>query len=530
MYAGPERRRPRASAGELRRGLRSVNVEPQHADPSVISPAARGRRSVVYASAILAVGAATFWLMLATFSSHLQFDPPAWILEARWWSEFGLAPYRDLVEMKGPGTFLLLRTLLDHTAFALWPVRLTMIGLYVLGAMGFMAAAARLAPLGIAMLAALAWVWLTSHPIFVLTGCYTEELVAIGCAVAVGLMRVTPLGAGMALGLAATAKPLIAGPALFVFFSVGNNRWRVVAGCLAGLIAVYGLMGYLIGYRVVWEHCVVSLVQHGDLDFVGLTPRLATFQDRIQEFFLSPFPWLIPGAVIGALAGLWYRPFDAMLLLLWLLLDVLGVLAQLRGFNHHFVPLILPLMLLCCLPFGALWFPRRGVADSTPWLWVRRGVVVVAAVVACAVAMPAIEERQGMSTEQWAHLVSGDWPIELGDPVEAEVGAYLRAHTDDSERIHVHGQEGITFGIYWEAGRRPASYYYYEGTMSRVFDGHAQAEELARTRPRYIVEISQNQDDVLRHLLETAYAVDATFHGSGQDIHCWRRHDRDLES
>lgn len=482
-------------------------------------------RLLVRVGAMVAVAVATWWLTLASFSAPLLFDPPAWVLEARWWSQFDLAPYRDLVEMKPPGMFLFLRTLMEHTAFALWPVRLSMMTLYAVAAAAFVVAASRFAPLGIAMLAALAWVWLSSHPIFVLTGCYTEELVACGSIIAVALMGMSPLAAGIALGLAATAKPLIAGVALFVWLGVSKGRWRVVAGCILGLAAVYGWMAYLIGWRVVLDECVLALVRHGSLDVVGLAPRLEIFQAHALEFF-APFPLLIAGAAAGALIGLWSRPFDTVTLLLWLFLDVVMVLAQLRAFNHHFAPMLVPLMLLACLPFGALWASRaRGEAT---WLgWIRRGLVVGIAVAGCVAAVRDVRERHMASTEQWQRLRSGDWPVTLGEPVEAEVGGYLRAHTDPADTVHVHGQEGVTFGIYWESERRPASRYYYEGTMSRVFDAHAQAEDLARALPRYIVEISHNPADPLRPLLEKSYAIEATFHGSGQTIHCWRRNSSD---
>jgi hypothetical protein len=430
----------------------------------------------------------TTWLQLLVSLRLPQWDSDIWLLMGRWWLD-GIWPYRDAWELKPPGIFLYMAGIFALLPHALWSVRVV----DWLVACGSMVAAflflRRQVGLLPACLGAGAWSYYSIHNYFVWGSIFTEQYAAAAMWMACWLASAgRPVAAGAAVAAAALFKHPAATVVLPAVWFLGIRR---VPWLLLGTAAV--VLPILAGAWLVpdmWERFVEcnwsALFYHGQL---GATS--AVWTNRVGQLWsqLVGLAARFPIASLTVLAGVGAAPAVAVLV------------AQRLFATHHFV-LALP---------SAIW-----IASSA----LRRPLIAGIAVLMLAAWLPGLWREWSPQTHKaWALWTGGNWPVFIGRPFEDEVGGYVRARTEPSDRIAVLGWNATELAIYWSAERLPAIRHFY-GLCCGVTAGVLLAE-VHQTQPAAVVLINVPEGS-MQQQLEARYRFDRRFHAD-YAVEVWLR-------
>lgn len=265
------------------------------------------------------------------------------------------------------------------------------------------------------------------------------ELLIAGALVAIAFLLKQPSGiVALALGL------YLLTPAYRKERNFELSHSLLHGGLLtAGFLTVFGVTGWLL-YRdgTLWSAIYWTVLDHS----VETGPTTGLFWrgalERGAFFVVSTLPLVLGGleAAHPRLQGrrLWRgRQAELTGLLLLLAVSAVGVSASGQFLYHYFLQLLPPLCLLAAPVFAGIsrkrW-PRRWLLPPRPVLagWLALSTVVFLVVNSLGVARH-------------------------DEPGSAAV--YVRAHSEEQDRLFVWGQGDRFTGFYLDAGRRPAARY-----------------------------------------------------------------------
>lgn len=468
-----------------------------------------------------ALGIVAAWVHLAQFSAPLQWDSHIFMVVAQQIRR-GLLPYRDLWELKPPGTFYYLAAVLTVLPEAMWSVRLVDWLVYLVGAVCFYRICRSEVGIPLALIGTTAWIYFSHHPVFDVGGVYTEGYASICAIMAVaaavryaqtGALRMAGLS-GVAIACAGLFKhPGIAAlaPAVIIMsrrprFAAALLVWIGLALPIGLTVAYFWSQGALDDFLAcnVW-----ALETHGGLKR-GVTREL--IETRLVQLWeqstkqLVPFPFLVGALALGVPICLLRPTFLRWGTLAWVVLDFAGVAAQRNYYPHHFILTFASTCLLGTLGLGWLLqsrpnerrflkYPRAAVAVALLW-W------------ALPSAARGFMERQEPVRKQLEVLLSGPgaWQKGTAGRFEEEVGGHIRQRTQPQDRIHVQGWGATTLGIYWEAERRVSTRFFYEAPFP--IDTRRELVELKENRPEYIVVASEPPYLFLTEWLAADYSLE----------------------
>lgn len=445
----------------------------------------------------------TLWVHLAQFSATLQWDSHIFMVVAQQIRR-GLLPYRDLWELKPPGTFYYLAAVFTALPEALWSVRIADFAVYLLGAVCFYRICRTEVGVPIALIGTSAWIYFAHHPVFDVGGVYTEGYASI-CGIMAVLAAVTYARTG-ATGMAGLAGVAIACAGLFKHPGLSalapvvlimSRRPRVGAALLIWLgltlpialtVAYFWSQGALDDFLAcnVW-----ALETHGGLR-KGITPelvqeRLTLLWQQVQKQIV-PFPILVGALALGLPVCLLRPTFLRWGVLAWAVLDFAGVAAQRNYYAHHFILTFPSTCLLGTLALG--WLLQARPNEYRAVQLSRAAVAILLLWWALPSAAKGFAERQDVVRQQLAVLLSGPgaWKRGPARVFEEEVGGHIRQRTQPQDRIHVQGWGATALGIYWEAERRVATRFFYEAPFP--IDTRRELVELQENQPEYVVVVS----------------------------------------
>jgi hypothetical protein len=164
-------------------------------------------------------------------------------------------------------------------------------------------------------------------------------------------------------------------------------------------------------------------------------------------------------------------------------------------FVHHYVQLFPVLALGCAAGIAAL--PH--IARTAPGRLALLGAFGIVVFVPTAVSVAAPDRRavpqpsdpsqhSAVPPERRASLTDEQLRA-VWSARDVDLGAYLRANTDEDDRIYVHGRATSRAPVYFYAERAPAARYFYEWPLRLRPDEIVKlVEELRISRPRFIVD------------------------------------------
>ncbi|MEM6931888.1 MAG: hypothetical protein AAF602_33455, partial [Myxococcota bacterium] len=291
----------------------------------------------------------------------------------------------------------------------------------------------------------------------------------------------------------------------------GRSVWWGLGGVVAGGLGTLGLTGLGLWARGAGE---IFRRTHTELIATYVSDAQPAFFERMQLLLrplgrparglywmvLAGWASLIPAAL--TLRRLATRDRIAVaLVLVWWVGAQLGVMAQGRFFAYHYHPTGVPSALL--FGIACTWaldrIPERDVQRAMDFPW---SPLVLAAVL-CAMAVHARPASyQGLVNLAWGvesleeyygrkRFGTADWPIES----QAELSAWLRAHTDPDDRVLVWGFDPV---IHVWSERRPASRLIYNFPLALRRSDHdfwldVLMRDLERTAPPVIVVATDDE-------------------------------------
>ncbi len=269
---------------------------------------------------------------------------------------------------------------------------------------------------------------------------WRPALIAAGGLIALATLLKQPAGiAGVALAAYVLGSPYRTTRGL----ELGDSLWHAFELALGfcGVLGVAALLLHLAG--ILPEAIYWSVTNHGE----PIGPTTWHYWNKALSntgYFLAGTAPLALGA--AAAAGLlgpraqapWYhRAPERRALLVLLLVSLFAVSSNGQFLFHYYLQLLPPLVLLAAPiligllrrePPGSRWLPRRGPL----LLWL--GLTLAAFTIADTVGL--LQRR-----------------------ASSAAGAWIRSHSQPTDRILVWGQGVRKTGIYLDAGRRPASRY-----------------------------------------------------------------------
>ena len=324
--------------------------------------------------------------------------------------------------------------------------------------------------------------------------------------------------AGLLFGFAVLTKPVAIWPAIafvpgIVFLARAQpavrgaahlNEWRS-AFVSASLYAAGGLIALLI--------VIAPFVVSGALaEFVDATMTYnlelsseLSRGERISRFGYSlifvlesvGLTALVAGGVLGLLMFCTTLPrmrAEHVVFLMFSVATMVGMASTGFFFRHHYVQLF---------PVLALAFAAGVFAAPTIVRTPRGRIALLWAVGLFSLpiflsgtfggerSVPEPNEDPAYATvpvERREPLSDGEF-LAAWDERNAALGAYLRAHTSDDDRIHVHGGSTSRTPVYFYADRDPAARYFFEWALRpRASELDVLIEELRIVRPRFIID------------------------------------------
>lgn len=463
----------------------------------------------------------TLWVHLAQFSATLQWDSHIFMVVAQQIRR-GLLPYRDLWELKPPGTFYYLAAVFTVLPEALWSVRIADFAVYLVGAVCFYRICRTEVSIPIALIGTTAWIYFAHHPVFDVGGVYTEGYASI-CGIMAVLAAVTYARTG-ATGMAGLAGIAVSSAALFKHPGLSalapaviimSRRPRIGAALLLWLGLALPI-GLTVAYF--WSHgalddflaCNVwALETHGGLK-KGVTQEL--IQERLMLLWaqvqkqILPFPFLVGALALGLPICLIRPSFLRWGMLAWVVLDFAGVAAQRNYYAHHFILTFPSTCLLGTLALG--WLLQARPNEYRAITLSRAAVAILLLWLALPSAATGFIERQDVVRQQLAVLLSGPgaWKRGPARVFEEEVGGHIRQRTQPHDRIHVQGWGATALGIYWEAERRVSTRFFYEAPFP--IDTRRELIELQENQPEYVVVVSTPPFLFMSDWLEAEYSLE----------------------
>ena len=481
--------------------------------------AATGKILVSLGVAAALVGA-TLWIHLAQFSSILQWDSHVFALIGRYTRE-GLLPYRDLYDLKPPGIYYYLAGVFTALPTAIWSIRVTDFLLYICGGAAFYSICRTEAGRSFSVIGTIVWLYFSHHPKFDIGGVYTEEYVALsGIASIFFASRYAKSGrstAALLCGLAAAGAALFKHPGAGVILPAlvliaARPSARAIASFTAGLMippSMTFVYFWAQGATKEFLDCnFFILLTLGGLKEPGYAWIGDRFLKMAQESWaqLEQYPVLVAATVLGVSVSV-LRPTRLRLaMLLWMVIDFVGVAAENHYFPHHYIKTFPSICLAGTL--GAAWLLQPRATDRWFLTLPRAAACILTLLLTWPTVQTTIAARRTRVTSEWKKLLAGPeaWPRNPGLPYEAEIGSYVRERTSPGDRIHVHGWNGTMLGIYWVADRKPASRYFFQAPFA---DRKAQALDLESGRPEYVVLVQQPRFTPLTPWLAKEYSVEA---------------------
>jgi hypothetical protein len=506
------------------------------ADPheGTLRPWRRPRIGAAVGGALIAFSA---WVHLQRFAVPFAWDSLVFLTVGKFFSG-ELIPYRDFWEIKPPAIFFYLRAVFAVLGASAAHVRLADWAAFALSGLAFFGVARADAGWAFAGLGSALWLYFAPHVAFNLGGLYTSQHAAIWAIVALWLAARYRAGGGMwaagAAGAAAAVAALFKHPGAAVFGPVllliaARRSPPAVAACLGGaaLPVVLGVAYFAWhGALAAFLDCNLwSLRRYGAL---GQPIGTAWFWERVEALrthltgHARSFPILAYATVVGVPVCLLRPTLLRVAALLWLALDVTAIGVQGRYAAHYFIQLFPSLFLVGAL--GAAWWfvPRRG--ERRALRMARLATVALLGALAWPRLAPVLARDHVNARRGWEVLRAEAWRANPATGYEDRIGAYLAARTAADERILVHGWGPSVIGIYWAAGRAPATRFFaWDGTMHWLQDDYVAAA--ARALPTYIVIGEQRNETILAPLLQEHYTLEKT-ESEVYPVQLWRRRAR----
>jgi hypothetical protein len=462
------------------------------------------------------------WTILLRFTLAARWDSLIFMLLGRW-LPYGVVPYRDALEFKPPAIFLYLASLFAIFTPAVWVVRLGELVWSVVAVWALVRLLAAETGRVATAVAATAWLYWQWDYGFSLGGIYTEQYAAIAALVALACRR--PMASGMWLAAATLFKH----PGAAVVVPILIYRWRSWSARDWGTFAAAAAAPVLL---IVIAFAAVGALPdflYANLWALQAHARLAEF-DLGQRFtrllyeswvHIRRDPMLSLAVLLGVGAALRTLSPLAVAAAWWWVVGMIAIMLQANFFEHHFT-LVLPAVALLGAS-GLGWLLKLRAGDPLPLRAVRVfGTLLVLWWGWGQVHHEFVLQRTSTS-RSWEALLAGPsaWPRDPGEPLEIEVGTYLRDHTTPADRVHVQGWARSILAVYWQADRLPAVPLFYE--IPYILDRDRQLEQLRAARPLYVVTNSVTQPEPLRTWLLADYDIEKTVAGAEYPLEIWRR-------
>lgn len=460
-----------------------------------------------------------------------------------WAMQQGLALYRDLFEQKPPGIYLTYAL-----AFGLFGSRVTSVFWidYLAGALtvlvlfdlGRRLVSLRFGALAAAILAIGTWPAARYSLGGFIERTISEPFLSLLATAAAWATVVAAkstrdrgsLAAGLFVGISLVFKPtaLVYWPALVLW------TWLAADTARARRFVVHSAIGMSVvplitlswmwatgvlddAWVILWEYNRAYLAVGGH----GLASILNDFAHEVWRRMKTDEVWALGSLSAAAALFAWRwratKPgLAASLGILWLGAAMVAIVGNgPRLFTTYFVPSLVPLCLLIA------WLIDRTMASQHRWRVPAR-LLVLGLTVAMFVRSGSVSRAIDMTTWDARHLLGRTDRDEylqrfrsrdgraFSAPDNARLADYVRAHTESHDRIFVFG---MTAGTYFLSGRLPASrFLWVYPAVSNMIDRpefrvEALADELARTKPRYIVLQRNNRDSFSGWRVEDAFAA-----------------------
>ena len=333
--------------------------------------------------------------------------------------------YFDTVDRKPPGVFYIYLAVTEATgSTALWIPRLAAVLAHTLTAIGVWLLARRRfgdrPALVAGVLAAITSATVT------IGDAQSAQFTVFMMPFVVGSMLLADqrkfTGAGLAVGLAGMMKqPALTTllPLAWMAFRDRENRWRNLLLLGVGTLVPIAASALIFGPREFW-FWVFGGANEGYLDVGGGLGVVVATAAEMSGYVIVLNLGLLALAAFAIRS--WREDID---IWLWLLAAVIGVSSGTRFFGHYYWQLFPPLCLLAA---------RGSMAIAAKWTRAAIALALFSAVAGMVVA----------------------WVGDVGGPGRnyIAVSEYIRANTDEGDRIFVWGHEPALF---WASDRLPAS-------------------------------------------------------------------------
>ncbi|MCD4699268.1 MAG: glycosyltransferase family 39 protein, partial [Phycisphaerae bacterium] len=449
-------------------------------------PAYRGAVVALIALAVAVVAG------VACFAANMGADEGIWNCLGLAWVRYDQVPYRDIVDDKTPGIFILFAASVKLFGVNVWFPRLlgclaTVAGSLVVyriarNLLDYRAGIFAMGLFGLSM----SW-WLMDGPFAAQTETFMVlfELLAVLALIAAQRARrarqslAGMFAAGLAIGFAISFKQIaiFSAAGLFLFYLCVRKRGRFLAdsvlACAGVLVAVgISLIPLLAGGVGVWEYIQGAWLVYFGPVAVSYSTSAA---DRVGGFVRA---WLQTGMIMWApllcLFAFQNRRARAVGVPvagigLWVLFDFMGVNTSGNYYGHQFKQVVAPLAIASGIAISLL--IRRFARSKSQSRWL--GI--------CALATIAIFFLPYESLRR--ALISGppeDYPRMLG--------AWVRDRTDPDDYVFVAGDSGSGGTQVLAYSHRPAASRYFFWTFLALQPARRTVlDDFAARRPRFVL-------------------------------------------
>jgi len=419
--------------------------------------------------AILAVG--SMW------QRPVVWDAASWAFMARCWLTEGLAPYRDLYDVKWPLLYAQQVVAFWMFGSSLWALRLLEAGWLTIGVTGLILCVWRMGS-GVMLGIGAGWLWAVTIllPVFALGGAFSEEYTASATLGAIGMaLSGWPVVAGVILGLGVLIKPIALTGLLPLSVLAG---WRV--GIRVSLVTAGIVIGGLVWARVaigpeIFTWIFGNLARHTGWDQPGTAwpTRAQVLSVWRQTWDTAWWLWCAP---IGLLA-ITHARRAVLAWGVWLLAEIVLVTVQTVPVNHRWIPTVAPAILLTCL-----------VARIHRWAWMP---MVAGMTILCW----AICWQPAVWAQQWTV-----WPTQLsaplgGTPTAAILAGLQQAGIRPGDSIYVYPWRAELGAVYFDGQWCPRTGFTAPGDGWRLYDQAQHRKEIAAHPPEWMVILHMAPDN-----------------------------------